>query len=226
MNSGINQETDDFLWPEPGDNLVDMLDTSPPSAGRRNACVNLNFLDQQHLYISGYADAARVLIEHALKAGRDQDILIYPILFLSHHHVELALKKTLDVAYELYRVERAPSATHNLLCLWQDLNRIAKEHMKPVSGVEEQRWRAVGQCVRQLNALGAASEAFRYPVNKEGRALSLKHPHGKKRELPATIDLLALSTLMSKIANFFEGLTDMLSAELDARREMEQERGP
>lgn len=57
-----------------------------------NACLNATWGVDQAAYLEGYRCGARLLVEHVTEHARDQDFLVYPIIFLYRHHVELALK--------------------------------------------------------------------------------------------------------------------------------------
>jgi hypothetical protein len=48
-------------------------------------------------YLEGYRRAARHLAETVCETGRHEDFIIYPIVYLYRHHVELALKRLLPL---------------------------------------------------------------------------------------------------------------------------------
>ena len=62
-----------------------------------NACLNEWSRDHGATYAAGYRRAAELLIEHIDTKGRDQDVLVYPVVFLYRHHVELALKRIISI---------------------------------------------------------------------------------------------------------------------------------
>ncbi|MGU3906767.1 hypothetical protein ACVZDL_23390 (plasmid) [Escherichia coli] len=49
-----------------------------------NACLNY-MPDHGTAYTEGYRRAADILINHIDESGRDQDFLVYPVLFLYRH---------------------------------------------------------------------------------------------------------------------------------------------
>ena|SRR6185295_9290413 len=53
----------------------------------------------------GHRRGARRLAEHVCENVRDQDLLVYPIVFLYRHHVELALKRLIELAADLAEEE-------------------------------------------------------------------------------------------------------------------------
>ncbi len=55
-----------------------------------NACLNIDGSDSG--YRHGYWRAPKLLADHVSSSGRDQDLLVYPIVHSYRHHVELTLK--------------------------------------------------------------------------------------------------------------------------------------
>jgi hypothetical protein len=70
------------LWPAPGAALF----TDIPPDWHNVACVNWS-RDDWPGYIEGFRRAARYLVLQVDKTGRDQDFLVFPILFLYRHHL-------------------------------------------------------------------------------------------------------------------------------------------
>lgn len=58
-----------------------------------NACLNVMGNGDAYAYKAGYRRGAEVLIDYVCQNGRDQDFLVYPIIFLYRHHVELDAEK-------------------------------------------------------------------------------------------------------------------------------------
>jgi hypothetical protein len=58
-----------------------------------NGCVNVMGNGDAYAYKAGYRRGAEVLIGYVGESARDQDFLVYPIIFLYRHHVELMLKR-------------------------------------------------------------------------------------------------------------------------------------
>lgn len=46
-----------------------------------NACLNVTGNGDPYAYKAGYRRGAEILIEHVCEHGRDQDVLVYPIIF-------------------------------------------------------------------------------------------------------------------------------------------------
>jgi hypothetical protein len=57
-----------------------------------NACLNFS-LDMGIGYVYGYKKAADILVEYIKDTKTNQDYLVYPIVFLYRHHLELIIKE-------------------------------------------------------------------------------------------------------------------------------------
>ena len=85
------------------------------------ACVASGFDDI--IYQDGYRQAALHLVEYLCDKGNEQDFLVYPIIYLYRHHIELTLKSIIRTAYSL--LDEAvignrsdPLTQHDLSKLW------------------------------------------------------------------------------------------------------------
>ncbi len=67
---------DDFPWPQKGDRLF-----GADSDWWHNACPNYAW-NPWHAYSTGYRCAADILVAFIDSSGREQDTLVYPIVFL------------------------------------------------------------------------------------------------------------------------------------------------
>ena len=82
-----------------------------------NACLNwLN--DPIELYATGYKEAGDRLVEFVLLNSRDQDFLIYPIVFLYRQYVELRLKEIIKEGLILLEEGNAFPKHHKIWELW------------------------------------------------------------------------------------------------------------
>src|SRR5258708_28614683 len=78
-----------FAVPQKNDRLFrgDLLDWM------NNAWLNVMGNGDPYAYKAGYRRGAEILIGYVCEHGREQDVLVYPIIFLYRHHVELMLKR-------------------------------------------------------------------------------------------------------------------------------------
>lgn len=134
-----------------------------------NAC-----LDPHHPswigYADGYLKAARLLVRHVTEARSDQDILVYPIVFLYRQYVELTLKQIV-IAYRSFVNDDTPQQySHSLLEQWQSipplfskLQEIMDQEVLTTSELAE-----TNRLLKEFDSVDRSSETFRYPVRKDG----------------------------------------------------------
>ncbi len=183
-----------------------------------NACLNFSYGNDIG-YTEGYRRGAYLLVEYVNEHGRDQDFLLYPIVFLYRHHIELALKAILrDAPYVLDRrptpAEIKHSQKHRLDLLWQDVKPIFDDVAKAAgwNTLARNDKEGIDSCIRQLTELDPDSMSFRYSRSKEGSPL-----------LPAELtcfNLRHFAELMEKLAEYLDSLNMALSVLRDAKAEM------
>ncbi len=163
--------------------------------------VPTDFQEYAHAYFIG----AKELWE---KTGKDQnggvpvpDTLVYPILFLVHHFLELELKSgieltfsignmTGEIAEEPNRGEVVPRS-HDLLSLFS----LMKANLAKLDGIPE--WRpteSTSQLIEDINKFGVFGESLRYPlvtVNAKAkeRAMGTGRPNRLIPDIAAVIEL-------------------------------------
>lgn len=132
-----------------------------------NACLNY-MPDHGTAYTEGYRRAADILIRHIDESGRDQDFLVYPVVFLYRHHIELLIKQIIALALgladepEKYAYKKDD---HNLNSLWSVAQRLVMEvddsyrpsDFRPVKGV-----------VKELHLADQRATDFRYARKNDG----------------------------------------------------------
>ena len=95
-----DEEDSASLPPRKGDELF----RSDLPDWENNACLNVMKGGDAIAYTEDYRRGAERLVEHVMEKGRDQDFLVYPIIFLYRHHIELALKRI--IGHSPYILER------------------------------------------------------------------------------------------------------------------------
>lgn len=63
---------------------------------KNNACLRNG---NEYAYREGYRRGAQILVRAVEETQSDQDFLVYPIVFLYRHHIELALKRVIKRAH-------------------------------------------------------------------------------------------------------------------------------
>jgi hypothetical protein len=200
--------SEEIPWPEKGDRLF--------AAGGdwgNNACLNFMGGDWT-MYILGYKKAGDVLVEFVKETQSEQDILVYPIVFMYRQYLELRLKWLIQVSYDLLDRELDFPRTHKLDILWNRL-RIMLPQIE--ASVLSEDLEAIDDAISQFCKIDPTSETFRYPTNKEGdNSLS---PDVR------IINLRQLGDIMQKIASYFDATANMLSVYRDYKSDLESDFG-
>ena len=214
---------EEHLIPEPP-HKDDVLFRSQLPDWQNNACIDATKPGgDEHAVTEGYRRGARRLVEYVTENGREQDYLVYPILFLYRHHIELALKSIIRRApyvtgQSLTKEQRKNLNTgHQLDLLWQDLKPMFATVCEAagwdkVSSFDEE---GVESHIRQLTELDPDSFSFRYPGNKEGV------PY-----LPPSLTVINLrhfAEMVERLAEYLDALDMAVGVLYDAKQEMEAE---
>jgi len=195
----------DFKLPKLGDKLfIEVKDWF------NNAC--LNYLkDNWDLYTMGYKLAGDKLVEYVVDKNVDQDFLVFPIVFLYRHYIELQLKIIIKEGNKLLGIKEDFENTHNLNKLWAKAGNIIKMVWpKEKSDV----FVAVKGYISQLNDIDPISFSFRYPVDKK---------RNKTLEGLEKINIRNFSEVINKLAFFLDGCSYGISVYLETKHEMESE---
>ncbi|MGI6852073.1 hypothetical protein [Mesorhizobium sp. 1B3] len=142
--------------------------------------------------IDGYEQAASHLIAKALSARRDDELLIYPIVFLYRHMIELSLKELIETYGP--RTGISPDRkNHSLGELW-------KKYRQICDGFDiadrDEAFPHMAAIIAEFDDIDPGSFNFRYHLDKKGKPIDLKH---------SAIDLARLGDVMRGIANYFGG---------------------
>lgn len=194
----------EYHWPEPGEQLVAV------DGGVTTACVNFSWDGGWEGYAEGYRRAAQCLVEHVDTTGRDQDFLVYPLVFLYRHAVELRMKQVIKLGGALLATGDDFEDIHDLRRLWGAASAVL-EAIWPESNADHE---AVRGLLTQLEDLDPDSYRFRYPVRPATKsrqpslATDLRH-----------IGLRNLSDRMEGLVGFFDAAVTGIHVYLDARDE-------
>ena len=189
---------------------MSLFETSNPSDWRANAVMP----DQPHwiLYQRGYQLAAELLMAHTA-SGKDQDFLIYPILFNARQSIELELKEIIRIASRLLGHSDSypkdhPIRWHKLIPLWEIAKQLLEEaeslHDPGVS--DEETTQAFEVLLRELHSADPASFTFRYPTDKEDRPSF----DVNKDPIPRLINTRDLNNTLRVMFNYLTGTSEWL----------------
>lgn len=105
-----------------------------------------------------------VLIEHVALTLNSQDLLIYPILFLARHHLELRLKSILTLANRIEGNRKKVPMIHDLQKLWNE----CRPHVCKHSSSEDHKWfDSIDEVLNQITKFDAGADAFRFPYLRD-----------------------------------------------------------
>jgi hypothetical protein len=173
-------------WPTEGD----VLFTEDEKAWS-SACLGWSHNDWFG-YTEGYRRAAELLLDHVLTNRRDHDTLVYPIVYLSRHYLEIKLKYLLLAASRLLDRDISIRTTHHLTDTWRDLRPLLKEIF---GGQDRGELGAVEAVVREFDLRDGQSMRFRYPEDKKGET----HQKG-----PSRVSLVKFRSTMRNVSSFLE----------------------
>jgi hypothetical protein len=160
-------------------------------------------------YTDGYREAAETIFREVDKTRLHQDLVVYPILFLWHHHIELRLKELIWRCQDLTGQARDIGRTHRLNDLWETATRLVTM-ICPGYAHDPEMARA-GVIIGELSDLNFDDNALRYPENREGEfGMPRDHEH---------INLGVVNEVMCRCANKLGTIADGLSAKKEGRDE-------
>ena len=166
-----------------------------------NACLTRD----EYRYSEGYRRGAQVLVRAAIEAAGGHGLLVYPIIFLYRHHIELVLKRI--IRQSPYLIERPLTTAeeknldgHRLDLLWRDFKPMAGA-ISQAAGWNELRpedVEGIEHYIDQITEIDPNSYSLRYAHSKEGVPL-----------LPddfTHINLRHFGELMERMADYLNGL--------------------
>lgn len=161
------------------------------------------------LYSEGYKKAAQTLYTFYKGNGFFRNTLVYPIVFLYRHFLELRLKELIVWGNDYLENGKDFPDHHDLLILWSQYR---MEILVKVDEIEAKVLDNVENLVKEFNSIDQTSFSFRYPVGKM--------PERKPSLKIETIDLANFTDVMETLINFFDWQKDMLMHYKDLQREM------
>jgi len=178
-----------------------------------NACLNyVSPAQQWDWYARGYKLAGDALVDHAMMARHDRDVLVFPIVFNYRQYLELRLKDLVSVSGRLLDRQRDIPNHHDLVKLWREV----RPNLEAVWPEGREHHDAIEEKIEEFSKFDAASCAFRYPVDKKGRAA-----------LPdlRRVNLRHLRDVVAGIATVLDGSSIGLAEYLQNKYEMQAEYG-
>lgn len=126
-------------------------------------------------YREGYFSAASLLVQRLAEEQKDADAwigigLVYPVMYLYRHFVEISIKDILALARSFTWVsESKPKRLgHSLADLWKELlDYVGMLHGTDAAQELDEKH---GALVGKLHAIDPSGDRFRYPLNTSGDA--------------------------------------------------------
>ena len=175
-----------------------------------NAC--LNFMHGSNTwtaYSMGYKNGADVLSNYVDSTQQHQDTLIYPILFLHRHYLELIIKEILTDCAKILE-EKITFKHHDLSIYWEEVK--AKCLKSLGEKIPDNMITPIESAVRQLVEIDKSSDAFRYPCRKDGSATLPGITH---------INIKRVSEEIAKASEALEAISAALSVAVEMKAEHE-----
>ena len=177
-----------------------------------NACLNY-MPDHGTAYTEGYRRAADILINHIDESGRDQDFLVYPVLFLYRHHLELLIKQIIGLALALAEdpdKHQYKKDDHNLNNLWPLAQKLILE---VDDSYRPSDFKIVKEVVKALHQADERATDFRYAKRNDGtRSLEGIHYVNTRR----------FGKNMGEASDLLDGVDNGLRYLLDCKAEWNQ----
>ncbi len=178
----------------------------------RGAAVNSVREDSWCIYADGFKRAAELLIA-TVRSTYEINTVVFPIIFLCRHYIELILKEVIGYGRYLNEVPGTPPGGHDLQNLWKE----AKHYIrKEVSDVSTDELAQIESLILEVHAVDPTSEGSRYPVIRKrsqgGRdaSFSWDSPH---------INLDELGDKMKTVSEFLHKVSNYLSVTQDLEAE-------
>jgi len=175
----------------------------------RRAAVNLIREDSWCVYADGFKRAIEFLIAN-VQSTYEVNTVIFPILFLCRHYIELTLKEVIGYGRYLNEAAGTPPGGHDLKNLWNE----AKTYIrKEISDVSTDELAHIERLILEIHAIDPTSEGSRYPIIKRrpqgGRnaSFSWNSPHIILDELGDKMK--TISEFLHKVCNFLSVAQDL-----------------
>lgn len=208
----MSDENESVIGSLPPPRAADVL-FGPGDDFQTNAC--LARWDADWAYSRGFRTAGRRLAEQACDSGHEQDTLIYPIVYLYRHHIELVLKAIIKTASglldrELAAGDRKALGEHDLARLWA----AARPLLNPVCALvpnppfPEDDLLGIDSYIRQLHEHDPNGESFRYATRKPKRGDRSGAATGTPWLSPnlKLVNIRAFAAAMEKLADYLENI--------------------
>ena len=139
------------------------------------------------LYAEGYKIAGDLIIDYVKKNRIEQDALIYPMVFLYRHYIELVLKDIIKDSRKIFDEKVEFPETHKISSLWQ----IVKGYLRRTKDLNNTKdIESVDKIMEEFAIQDPDSMSFRYPEDKKGNELLSNLNNVNLRQIADVVDAL------------------------------------
>ena len=164
-----------------------------------------------NLFATGYKQAADQLVINMSETGSGRDSLVFPILFLYRHYLELRFKDIIIVGAQLLDDRRSSPEHHKLKDLWPVAQKLARRAWPKSKTPPE--FELIDHIVSEFIKFDPESFAFRYPTKRGTRENPLKDLQ--------YVNLSHVAEEINKASELLDGisvgLSEYLSDKIDKR---------
>jgi len=180
----------------------------------RGTTLNWVGKDSWCIYADGFKRAAELLIAN-VATTYEINTVIFPILFLCRHYLELTLKEVIGYGRYVNQAEASTPGSHDLKELWKEAKSYIRKEMREISTDELKRIEAL---ILEFHGIDPTSERSRYPIIKKRRQ-GERQASFSADSTYTHINLDALAQKVKTIGEFLEMVTSYLSAAQDLEAE-------
>ena len=155
---------------------------------KKNALIGSYFSNDLSLIAQGYYKGAKILVESL--DNNPSNALVYPIVFLYRHYIEIQLKAILEEFREMGAISNR-IMSHKLDVLLKRVNQICTQ--QSLQNLSDE----VCETIQGFNEFDNSSQTFRYSINRNGVSNIPEHD---------TLGLETLKTVMVIVESELYGL--------------------
>lgn len=122
--------------------------------------------DSLELYTIGYKKAGDILAEYVMQLREEQDILIYPMVFVYRQYIELRLKEIIKEGRILLGEHSSFPEHHKILDLWNVAKNIA---LRVFENTNKSDLAYAEHVITEFAKIDPDGFSFRYPTAKKNR---------------------------------------------------------
>jgi hypothetical protein len=178
-------------WPQSADSLL-----TTGSDWETLASIGGADWDGFLLYAQSYKEAADIVVEQIESAGRRQDSIVYAIMFLYRHYIELMIKGLIRLGSMLEGSPPHYPKGHIISELWRQCEPMLKAAFPEG---DKSAAKTVENCIMEMAQLDPSGEAWRFPEDKKERAIQHRI---------SCLSLRNVRKVMDNMAGYLEGSYD------------------